>query len=93
MRRPSPAATGRGPDRKRNSNSKSQKNTTPHHADPQDYDRELAVYSGTIWIGKVAQNGRRWDAFSSLPAYRFIGSFGSLKAAADAVSVAAGDAS
>jgi hypothetical protein len=87
MRRPAPLEQ-REPNRR---GSKSQKDITPHHADPQDYDRELSVYDGTIWIGNVKQNGRRFDAFSTVPAYRFIGSFGSLKEAFGAVSEAAGD--
>jgi hypothetical protein len=68
--------------------SKSQKDNTPHHTDPQDYDRELSLYDGTIWIGSLGQNGRRWDAFSTVLTLRFIGSFSSLKEASDAVSAA-----
>jgi hypothetical protein len=84
-RRPTETDSSRRPKRKK---SKSHRDNTPHHTDLQDYDRELSVYDGTIWIGNVKQNGRRWDAFSTLPAYRFLGSFHSLKEASDAVSAA-----
>jgi hypothetical protein len=85
MRRSASAGTERGPNRR---GSRSQKDITPHHTDTQDYDRELSVYDGSIWIGSLKQNGRRWDAFSTAPAYRFIGSFRSLKEASYAVSAA-----
>lgn len=89
-RKSAPGDTERGPDRKA---SKSHKHTTPRHADTQDVDRKLTVYDGTIWIGDIRQVGRRFDAFSTVPAYRFVGTFRSLKEASDAVSVASGDAS
>jgi len=85
MRSPTLAEHKRRANRK---NSKSQKNNTPRQLDAQDFDRKLAVYDGTVWIGNITQNGRRWDAFSAVLASRFLGSFGSQKEAFRAVSAA-----
>jgi hypothetical protein len=84
--KPAPAATGRRPNCK--ASSKSHKYTTPRHVEAQDIDRKLSVYDGTTWVGDIRQDGRRFDAFSTVPAYRFLGSFHSLKEASDAVSAA-----
>jgi hypothetical protein len=88
-RRAAPAGTEGGPNRKI-SKSRSPRKTTLRPEKSQASKRaNLAVYSGQVLLGliEVRQGGSDFAAFTS--GGRFIGSFPSLKAAADAVDAAA----
>lgn len=85
-RRAGSAATEHGP----KSKSRSQRKTTlrPEKSQASKH-ANLAVYSGQLWLGsiEVRHDGNDFAAFTTTD--RFIGSFGSLRAAADAVDAAA----
>ena len=86
-RRAGPAGTGHGS----KSKSKSQRKTTLRPIRAQASRRaSLSVYCGQEWLGniEVRDDGIDFAAFST--ADRFLGSFASLKAAADAVEAASG---
>ena len=80
-RKAGPAATGHG--------SKSKSRSQPKNTLRPDGAQALSVYSGQEWLGKieVRKEGNNFAAFTTTD--RFIGVFGSLKAAADAVDAAA----
>jgi hypothetical protein len=67
---------------------KSRKNNTRARPETQGRDNKLAVYSGQFWIGDIRQNGGKFAAWSTVPAYHFLDSFGNLKEASDAVGAA-----
>jgi hypothetical protein len=87
---PASAGTERGADHLKKSAKSSPRKTTLRPDKSQASKRaNLAVYSGQTWLGtiEVRQDGSDFAAFNTTD--RFLGSFGTLKAAADAVDAAA----